>query len=149
MTKTRSSMLILALAAASISLMASTATANTASKPSLPLAQRCAMGDMPLTQARNTVLVTLVTYINDQPVNLRMGINIRAYRGQNAAGTNWWAHNGCWTAIPTMPGKTPNLCGIIRVPGFKAGADGPCPKPTVDPSDPAQRLEYYFTIFYK
>jgi len=149
MSKIRSILLVFGLAAICTAQLAGTASATGGAKTELPLAQKCAMGDMPLSEARNTVLVTLVSYINNKPVNLRMGINIRSYRGKNAAGTNWWAHNGCWTAIPTKPGATPNLCGIVRVPGFKAGAEGPCPKPIVDPNDPARRLEYYFAIYHK
>lgn len=149
MTRIRCILLVFGLTVACTALLAGTATATQAVNTGLPLAQKCAIGDMSLSEARNTVLVTLVTYVNNKPVNLRMGINIRAYRGKNAAGTNWWAHTGCWTAVPTRPGASPNLCGIIRIPGFKAGADGACPKPTVDPNDPARRLEYYFAIYHK
>lgn len=41
------------------------------------------------------------------------------------------------------------LCAVLRVPGFKTGPEGSCPRPTVDPRDPARRLEYIFKIYYQ
>lgn len=81
-------LLTTAVVAVCLAALASVALAGPSDATAPPVSQKCAMGTMEKSTARNTALVTLQTYENNQLVNMGMGLNLRVYHGDSPGATN-------------------------------------------------------------